>query len=118
MEFLTDQYRIVCPPQEPFTIYDRMTGEDLGGYYEDGTLVSIDQTGPCILATYILPRSDDRLGILFNESFDSLAYIPDICDTLDGELIVDCKDGRICTSRIYSLDELLELAQPYLRESY
>ena len=118
MEFLTDQYRIVCPPQEPFTIYDRMTGEDLGGYYEDGTLVSIDQTGSCILATYILPRSDDRLGILFNESFDSLAYIPDICDTLDGELIVDCKDGRICTSRIYSLDELLELAQPYLRESY
>ena len=95
-----------------------MTGEDLGGYYEDGTLVSIDQMGSCILATYILPRSDDRLGILFNESFDSLAYIPDICDTLDGELIVDCKDGRICTSRIYSLDELLELAQPYLRESY
>lgn len=118
MEFLTDQYRIVCPPQEPFTIYDRMTGEDLGGYYEDGTLVSIDQTGPCILATYILPRSNDRLGILFNESFDSLAYIPDICDTLDGELIVDCRDGRICTSRIYSLAELLELAQPYLRESY
>ena len=118
MEFLTDQYRIVCPPQEPFTIYDRMTGEDLGGYYEDGTLVSIDQTGPCILATYILPRSNDRLGILFNESFDSLAYIPDICDTLDGELIVDCRDGRICTSRIYSLAELLEMAQPYLRESY
>lgn len=118
MEFLTDQYRIVCPPQEPFTIYDRMTEEDLGGYYEDGTLVSIDQTGPCILATYILPRSNDRLGILFNESFDSLAYIPDICDTLDGELIVDCRDGRICTSRIYSLAELLEMAKPYLRESY
>ena len=117
-EFLTDRFRFVCPPQEPFIIYDRMTGEDLGGYYKDGTVESIDQAGAFILVTYRLPRGNDRLGILFNDVFDSLANIPDICDTLDGELIIDCRDGRLCTSRIYSLSELLELAEPYLQESF
>ena len=95
-----------------------MSGEDLGGYYEDGTLISIDQADACILATYILPGGDDRLGIVFNDSFDSLACIPDICDTLDGDLIVDCRDGRLCSFRIRSLPQLLEQAEPFLEESF
>ena len=52
---------------------------------------------------------DDDLLVL--QDLETLAYLPDLCDMVDGTLIFDEKNGELRSSPIYSLEELLTLAE-------
>ncbi len=116
--FLTDKYRIVSPPLAPFITFNRQSGQLYSEFAASGTLTNVYQAGDYILTDYIQPSDNSRFGLLLDDIFDTLAWIPDICDFLDGEVIVDCPDGTLRSSHIYTLPELLDLAAPYLEYLY
>lgn len=109
-EFLTDRYRLVSLPGEPVKIYDRETEDLLGEFHEDANLAYVTQTGEYIILEYFSMRDGSRYGLVLNEKFETLAKLPGLCDILDQELIFDCGDGRIRSTRLFSLRELIDQA--------
>ncbi len=109
-EFFTEQYRIVAPLHEAPTVYDRQTGEALFQLEQDAYLTYVTQVDDYIITEYIT-ADGQRYGLLLNENCETLAKLPNLCDITGKELIFDYPSGDLRRSAIYSLEELLTLAQ-------
>lgn len=108
-DFYTDDYWIHTVPHEAPKVYDLETGDYLFDLNKEDGLTYVTQVGEYIITEYISTQGD-RYGLLLNENCETLARLPYLCDIVDHNLIFDCPSGDIRTSKIYSLEELLELA--------
>ncbi len=109
-EFFTEKYRIVAPLHEAPTVYDRQTGKALFQLEQDAYLTYVTQVDDYIITEYIT-ADGQRYGLLLNENCEILARLPNLCDIAGKELIFDYPSGNLRRSAIYSLEELLTLAQ-------
>lgn len=115
-EFFTDQYHIVAPLHEAPIVYERLTGKELCQLEQDAYLTYVTQVDEYIITEYIT-ADGQRYGLLLDESCQTLAKLPNLCDIVGKELIFDYPSGNLRRSAIYSLEELLALAN-YSREVY
>ena len=111
-EFLTERFRITRTLHDVPTVFDRESGKRIRELEQDDTLAYVDQTGDNII-TWYLTSQGKWYGLLLNEKCETLARLPDLCDVLENRLIFDYSIGELKESRIYSLEELLDLADAY-----
>lgn len=112
-EFLTDHWRIVSELHSAPEVYDRESGELVRKLDVDGYLTYATQTGEYVITEYVSAQGT-RYGLLLNGDCEPLAKLPCLCDVLeDGTLIFDDTLGSLRESRVYSLQELIALAQSY-----
>lgn len=110
-EFLTDRFRIAAPLHGTPTVYDRETGEQLRELEKNDYLAYVTQTEECVITEYVTSQGE-RYGLLLDENCETLARLPNLCDILpDGTLLFDDMRGNLRQSRIYSVQELLALAE-------
>ena len=109
-EFFTDAYRITSPLHGTPEVYDRESGELVCTLEPDAYLTYVTQVGDKIITEYISAQGQ-RYGLLLDENCETLADLPELCDVLaDGTLVFDDMRGNLRQSRIYSMQELLALA--------
>lgn len=110
-EFLTDAYRITSPLHGTPEVYDRESGKLVCTLEPDAYLTYVTQVGDKIITEYISAQGQ-RYGLLLDENCETLADLPGLCDVLpDGTLVFDDMRGNLRQSRIYSMQELLALAE-------
>ena len=109
-EFFTDRLRITSPLHDTPAAYDRETGELVSLLEEDAYLTYVTQTGDCIITEYVSAQGE-RYGLLLNEQCQVLARMPNLCDVIGDTLVFDYPSGNLRQSRIYSLQELIALAE-------
>ena len=115
-EFFTDRFKITSPLHGTPEVYDRETGKLVTQLEPDAYLTYVTQVGDYIITEYISAQGD-RYGLLLDGNCQVLADLPRLCDiTPEGKLVFDDKMGTLRESRIYSLQELLGLAENSLKE--
>ena len=109
-EFFTDRLRITSPLHGTPAAYDRKTGELVRELEPDAYLTYVTQVGDHVVTEYISAQGE-RYGLLLDGDCETLADLPELCDiTADGTLVFDDMMGNLRTSRIYSIQELMALA--------
>lgn len=109
-EFFTDRLRITSPLHGTPAAYDRKTGELVRELEPDAYLTYVTQVGDHVVTEYISAQGE-RYGLLLDGDCETLADLPELCDiTADGTLVFDDMMGNLRTSRIYSIQELIALA--------
>ncbi len=76
----------------------------------DGYLTYVTEVGNNIILQY-MTTDNFYYGVLLNDQLDVVAYMPYLCDVVDGELIFDLPSGKVRKSQIYKLEELEEIAR-------
>ena len=113
-EFNTDSFRIESPLHGTPSVYDKKTDKFVCELDEEGYLTYITQTDDYIIAQYVTV-DDDYYGVLLNNNWEALAYLPYLSDVYEDELYFDyCESGNMRKSRIYNIDELRKMAQDEL----
>lgn len=112
-EFYTDKYRIASSLHEAPKVYELKSGRLTAELEEDSYLTYVTQTGNYIITEYI-SAAGERYGILLNDKFQKLAYLPKLCDVANNMLVFDYESGNLRYCRLYSLQELLALGETYL----
>lgn len=115
-EFYTEHWRITAPLHETPVVYDRESGEKICELESDDYLTYVTQVGDFVITEYISAQGE-RYGLLLDEHGQTLAYLPNLCDILDGQLMFDYPSGNVRESRIYSIQELIALGTMYEEES-
>lgn len=109
-EFLTEKHRVVSGLHEAPVVYDLKTGEKKAVLEADGYLTYVTELQSCLITEYI-SGAGERYGLLLNEQFEVLAYLPGLCDVWNGNLIFDYTSGNLRQCRLYSLQELIALGE-------
>lgn len=110
-EFFTDKLRISSPLHGAPAAYDLVSGELIRELEKDSYLTYVTQVDDYVITEYISTQKE-HYGLLLNENCETLAELPGLCDILaDGTLVFDDMRGNLRQSRIYSLQELLALAE-------
>ena len=79
---------------------------------EEAYLTYVTQAGDCLITEYISAEGL-RYGLLLNSEFETLAYLPNLCDVAGDVLFFDYESGNLRQSRLYSLRELVALGDAY-----
>lgn len=108
-EFETERFRIESPLHGVPVVYDKKTNKEYKKLEPDDYLTYVTQTEDFIITEYITSEGD-RYGLLLNENCETIAYLPYLCDFVDGKLIFDYRTGNLRCTRIYSIDELIAMA--------
>ena len=111
-EFLTDHLRITRTLHDAPVAYDRESGKLIRELEQDDTLAYVDQAGDYVI-TWYLTAQGDWYGLLLDGSCQTLARLPHLCDVIGERVIFDYSSGELKGSPIYSLEELLSLAETY-----
>ncbi len=107
--FETTNFIIKSPLHGNPKVYKRENEKFIKEIENEGYLTYITEVEGNIVAQYI--TTDDFIyGVLFNSKFEKIAYLPYLSDVVDGELIFDMPTGKIRKSKIFSLDELIDIA--------
>lgn len=110
-EFFTSRFRVTSPLHGTPGIFDRETGELIRELEPDAYLTYVTELEDGIVTEYVT-AAGERVGFLLNEDCETLAEFPDLCDILeDGTLVFDDMRGNLRQSRVYSLQELMVLAE-------
>lgn len=112
-EFFTDKYRIVSELHSAPKVYALGSNRLAAELEEESYLTYVTQVGEYIITEYISTEGG-RYGILLDESFEKLAYLPGLCDILGDMLVFDDNAGNLRQCRLYSLQELMSLGDIYL----
>ncbi len=115
-EFFTDKYRIESSLHDAPKVYERDSDQLVATLEEDSYLTYVTQVGESIITEYI-SAAGERYGLLLDEEFQKLAYLPGLCDVSGDQLVFDYKSGNLRQSRLYSLQELIALGETYLQNS-
>lgn len=111
-EFLTDNWRITSPLHGTPEVYDIQTGEHIASLQDNAYLTYVTQVGEYVITEYV-SGDGERYGILLDSQCNTLAELPQLCDiTEQGQLIFDDMCGNLRQTRLYTLQELLALAEP------
>ncbi len=107
-EFLTAKYRIASDLHEAAVVYDIKSGQEITTLKSEDFLTYITETSEGIMAQYMTSEGN-KYGILFDDNFEQIAYLPDLCDVYNNIAIFDYGVGKLRQSRLFSLRELKEL---------
>ena len=112
-DFYTDCYRIHKKLNEVPVVYDIVTGEQEYVLDHRDSIAYVTQLGENILIEYVGNQDNliSRYGILMNSRFEELAELPYLCDVVNGELYFDYPSGNIRKCRIYSVEDLIAMAE-------
>lgn len=108
-EFSTDQYQIVSSLHDAPQVYDKRTQQLVAELDEEAYLTYVTQIEEGIVVEFVTAEGS-RYGYLLNEKLEKVAYLPDLCDVYDHTFIFDDQAGNLRSRKIYSLDELIQLA--------
>ena len=109
-EFETEHYRVTSPLHESPTLYDRRTGRKIATLAEDAYLTYVTETSAGLVVQFVT-TDGDQYGQLLDENGEVLADLPCLCDIWDDVLIFDYPTGNMRISRIFQIEELIELAK-------
>ena len=121
--FETEDYYITAPLRGTPVIYRAQDRTPLRELDAEGNLVYAEQRNGYLILFYITARGErtaasEWYGRLLDENLDTVADLPNLCDVLpDGTLVFDDRAGNLRTSRIYSIEDLLSLAQQTKRRN-
>lgn len=107
--FETSRWRIESSPHGAPRVYDKETGQLERELEQDSYLTYVTEVEDYLVTQY-LSANGEYYGLLLNQDFETLAYLPDLCDVANGTLVFDDNLGNLRQSRIYSPQELLDLA--------
>jgi hypothetical protein len=111
-EFYTDSYRIVSPLHGTPEAFDLKSGNSIRMLEKDAYLTYVTQHGDYIVTEYISAVDGSRYGLLLDgATLETLAYLPNLCDVINGRLIFDIKPGSLRETRIHTIDELITIAK-------
>ncbi len=113
-EFETSKYRFISSWENAPEIYDKSTGELVGTLEEDSRLTYVTEMGDYIVAQYVIMSDEtilDKTAVLMNQKLEKLAILPNLCDVYDDTLYFDYGTGHIKKSKIYDIDELINIAK-------
>ena len=114
--FETDSLEIESPLQGTAIARDKKSGKTVGTLKEDAYLTYVTQTDAGIIAQYVT-ADGECFGELLDDTCGVLAELPYLTDVMDDELIFDYPTGDLRTSKIYGVEELVEMgAKEYGRE--
>lgn len=113
-EFYIDGFRIASALHGAPEVYSLESDRLVAVLEEDSYLTYVTQAGEYIITEYITAEGE-RYGILLDDKFRKLAYLPGLCDVVGDKLVFDYKSGILKQCGIYSLQELVELGKGYLR---
>lgn len=108
--FFTDLYRIESPLHGTPAVFDRESGKQVCQLEEDAYLTYVTQAGEYLVTQYITAEGE-FYGQLLNRKCEILADLPNLCDVIGDRLIFDYPTGNLRETRIYNINELIELAQ-------
>lgn len=111
-EFYTEKYRITSPLHGVPQVYDRKSGKLEASLNEEDYLTYVTSFEEGLITEYIT-AAGERYGLWLNENFETLAYLPNLCDIQDGMAIFDDGSGSLRQCRLYSLQELKALGESY-----
>lgn len=109
-EFYTQRYRIASSLHGTPEVYDMESGRLVAELEEDAYLTYVTQLEDYIITEYI-SAAGERYGLLLNDNFEVLAYLPGLCDVKEGMLVFDYESGNLRQCRLYSLGELMALGE-------
>lgn len=113
-EFYTEQYRIVSSLHEAPIVYDLESGKQAAVLEEDSYLTYVTQLDGYLLTEYV-SASGERYGLLLNQDFGTVAYLPDLCDVTEDGFVFDDGAGNLRQCKRYSLQELVGIAEGFSR---
>ena len=109
-EFFTDRLRIEAPLHGTPAAYDKASGKLVRELEKDAYLTYVTQLGEYIITQYVT-ADDEFYGLLLNAKCETLAYLPYLCDIAGDKLIFNYPTGNLRESRIYNINELIELSR-------
>lgn len=115
-EFYVGEYRIASSLHEAPKVYYLKSGKLAAVLEEDSYLTYVTQAGEYMITEYISAEGE-RYGLLLNEDFEKLAYLPGLCDVMGDMLVFDYKSGNLRQCRLHSLQELIALGDTYLQNT-
>ena len=108
--FFTETAIIISRVHGSPTAFSLRSGRKIGDLDNEDNLIDIVELGEYTVAQY-LSADGSLYGDLLDGAFQPVANLPRLCDTWEGQLVFDCRQGTLRRSRIYALYELVELAQ-------
>lgn len=108
-EFFTKNAKITSDLHDTPIVYDLKTGEKIKELEKDAYLTYVTEVGDYIITEYISSEGK-RYGLLLDKDFNTIAKLPNLFDIIDNKFIFDYMDGNIRESKIYSIDELIDMA--------
>ncbi len=108
--FNTSMYYIESPLHGNPVVYSNNDKKVVKELVNEGYLTYVTEVGDKIVLQYIT-TDNFFYGLLLNEQLEVVAYMPYLCDVVDGELIFDVPTGKVRKSQIYQIDELVQMAQ-------
>ncbi len=112
-EFYTEKYRIASSLHSAAEVYDRETGKLVSVLEKDSYLTYVTQAGEYLVTEYV-SAAGERYGLLLDRELQTLAYLPGLCDIMDGELVFDYGSGNLRKCPLYSIGELIDMGEAYL----
>lgn len=109
-EFFTDRYRIVSSLHSAPEVYDLQSGKQAAVLEEESYLTYVTQVDGYLLTEYV-SASGERYGLLLDENFETVAYLPDLCDVTEEGFVFDDGAGNLRQCKRYSLQELIGMAE-------
>ena len=113
-EFYTDKYRVESSLHKAPEVYDLESNQKVAVLQEEDYLTYVTQLNEYIVTEYISAEGE-RYGLLLNDQFQTLAYLPRLCDIAGDMLVFDYGSGNLRQCRLYSLQELRALGEKYLQ---
>ena len=93
-------------------VYARSSGEPVCQLEPDSFLTYVTELDSGEILTEYISADGKRYGLLLSADCEILAQLPDLCDVFaDGTLYFDDGRGTLRQSAVYSLEELLTLAE-------
>jgi WD40 repeat protein len=110
--FFTDNAIVLSPLHGTPTVYRLNDGTKLADLETDAYLTYITPIGELYIMSSYITTSGDKYSILLDaDSYEPLAYIPYLTDITNDSLFFDYGKGKIRSTRLYSIGELIEEAQ-------
>lgn len=109
-EFYTDKYRIVSKLHEAPEVYDAKSGKLITTLETDAFLTYVTPIENYLITEY-MDSEGKRYGLLLDENFETLSYLPYLCDVSENTLIFDYGTGDLRQSHLYSIEELISLGK-------
>ena len=113
--FETDSLEIESPLHGTATARDKKSGKTVGTLKEDAYLTYVTQTDAGIIAQYVT-ADGECFGELLDDTCKVLAELPYLTDVVDDELVFDYPTGDLRMSKIYGVEELVEMGEQELQD--
>ncbi len=109
-EFFTSEVRIEAPLHGTPIAYDRKSNKVIKELEKDAYLTYVTEIDEYIITEYVTVAGD-RYGVLLNNRCETLAYLPNLCDIIDDNLIFIYEGRSLRKTHIYKMEQLVDLAK-------